>query len=137
MQLQGGPPQGRQRPRSCVTTAATQSKAMQVVGTRHPGRSSSYLLGEPAGLIFSQVFSLISSACFLKEENKYAAEGMQVDAVRRKTGSPWGRLFLSNLICGLLDIRSGINLSSLSSKKAAGQGLSLPGEGGQDGQNPG
>lgn len=49
---------------------------MQVVGTRHPGRSSSYLLGEPAGLIFSQVFSLISSACFLKEENKYAAEGI-------------------------------------------------------------
>lgn len=55
---------------------------------------------------------------------------MEVDAVRCKTGSPRGRFFLSNLISDFLDIRSEINLSSLASKKAAGQGMSLPGEGG-------
>lgn len=50
--------------------------------------------------------------------------------IRCKRGSPQDRLLLSDLISDYLDINSEINFSSLGSKKAAGQGMGLPGEGG-------
>lgn len=65
--------------------------------------------------------------CF--KGGEHTSEGMDLDAVRCQTGSPQGRLFSSNLLSDFLDNKFGINLSSLGSKKAASQGMSLPGEG--------